>query len=214
MADLSTLRTMLRTLMAVDSDDPAFPDAVLTEALNQGVDALVNDIHLANPDYLSKTVTLVADTAGGKVYSFANQNPIITDFHRWLEIRYTDVDGRELDEAQQRDFTGAGEGHFVIQGADEAAVLRTSTASEAKDLYFRYGFWPAQMVGDGTTPDGVPLRYHDVIPLESLYVFGYGAEQRMPPELVGRWQTRRGQLMSHVGSRGVAVARTRIVDQS
>ena len=213
MADLSTLRTMLRTLMAIESDDPAFPVPVLTEALNQATDALVNEIHLANPDYLSVAVTLVPDTAGGRVYSLATQSTPVTDFYRWLEIRYTDVDGTELDEAEQRAFTNAGEGYFAITGTDEAAVLRTSQQSDSKDLYFRYGFWPVQMVGETTTPDGIPLRFHDVIPLEALYVFGYGGEQGMPRDLAGRWMTRRGQLMTHIGSRGVAVARTRIVDQ-
>ena len=40
--------------------------------------------------------------------------------------------------------------------------------------------------------------------------FGFGGEQRMPPELYARWQDRRGQLMQSVSRRGVDVATMRI----
>ena len=66
------------------------------------------------------------------------------------------------------------------------------------------------MTAGTAVPNGVPLKFHDVIALEMLYCFGLGGEQRLPPELWERWQRRRGQLISHVGKRGTQPSRSRI----
>lgn len=211
MANRGALRDILYALLGTTSDDQAFPSTTLNTLLQQAVDSLLADIQLANPHHLSKIVTLTAASATSRLYQFSAQAPAITDFARWLEVRYDDEDGLELTERRLEDLRGSGADHFALTGVDEAPTLQTSKDSTAgTPLFFRYAYWPAQMSSDSSTPDGIPLRFHDVVPLEALFAFGLGGEQRRPPELSLRWTDRRAQLLTHVGRRGVQPARTRL----
>jgi hypothetical protein len=209
-----TLKTLIRTYLGTSDDDPAYSDAILNPIVQQAADSLLSSIQDANPDYLVKTpVTLVADTTTSHNYTFATQSPAIADFAKWLEVRYNDEDGAPLSEARLEELRDAGTDFFAITGPDEAPVLVTSKDSPAgTDLYFRYGYWPAELVDDNSVPTGVPSRFHDVVALEALFAFGLGGEQRLPRELYDRWFDRRAQLLSRAGRRGVQNSHSRLVD--
>lgn len=208
------LKTLIRQFLGTSEDDQAFDDDVLNPIVQQAVDSLLTSIQDANPDYLVRTpVTLRADGGVGHNYTFTTQTVPITDFAKWLEVRYDDEDGSELEERRLEDLRNAGSGCFAITGPDEAPVLVTSPDSPAAALlFFRYGYWPAELASDSSVPTGVPSRFHDVIALEALYAFGLGGEQRLPRELYDRWFDRRNQMLGRVGRRGVSNSRTRIVE--
>lgn len=215
MASRSTIRTWLRTFLGAESDDPAFSDAILNPILQQATDALLADLVDASPGYLSKTVTLEADSASSHLYTFATQSTAVEDFARWLEVRWTDEDGSRLDEARLDELGDAGADHFAITGPDETPVLQTSKDSTAgEDVWMRYAYWPAEMSGDASEPGGIPSRFHDVIALEALFAFGLGGEQSRPRELELRWRDRRAQLLTQVSRRGTQPSRTRVYDEA
>lgn len=215
MASRSSIVTSIRRYLSVASDDPEYTDDILNPIVQEAADSLVTDINRQNPSYNAATVTLSADSASSRVYTFATQSSPITDFSRWLEVRWTDEDGLELSEANWNDLRDAGSDAFTITGIDSAAVLRTSKDSEAgKAIWLKYTQWPAELTGDSSVPGGIPLRFHDVIALEALYAFSLGGEQRTPQELYNRWIDRRGQLIHHVGQRGVQPSRTRIYESA
>jgi hypothetical protein len=209
-----TLKTQIRTYLGTSDDDPAYSSTILDPIVQQAVDSLLSSIQDANPDYLVKTpVTLVADSTTSHNYTFATQGAPITDFAKWLEVRYDNGDGALLSEARLEELRDAGTDFFAITGPDEAPVLVTSTDSPAGNaLYFRYGYWPAALASDSSEPTGVPSRFHDVVALEALFSFGLGGEQRLPRELYDRWFDRRSQLMSRVGRRGVQNSHSRLVN--
>lgn len=195
-------------MLAIDADDPAFDDAVLNPLVQEAVDSIVTDINIQNPGYHSATVTL---TGAAHSYVFATQSSPLTNFARWLEVRWTDEDGLELHETRLEELRDAGADHFAVTGIDAAATLVTSKDSAAgKNVWMRYTAWPAELSSDSDVPAGIPARFHDVIALEAAYAFSFGGEQRTPAELRARWMDRRGQLMHHVGKRGVQASRTRI----
>lgn len=211
MASRSTIVTGIRRLLGTQSDDPAYTDTILNPIVQQAVDSLLTDINEQNPGYNSTTVTLAADSSSSRFYTFSSQSSPITDFARWLEIRWTDSAGLELHEARYDELRAAGQDHFVIAGIDSAPVLETSPDSSAgKDIFLRYTKWFADMTADSNVPSGIPLKFHDVIELEAAWVFGLGGEQRVPPDLYTRWFDRRNQLIHHVGRRGSQTSRSRI----
>jgi hypothetical protein len=210
-ASRTTIRSDIRLLLAVETDDPAYPDATLNSVIHTAVDSLVTDINRQNPGYNTATVTLTADSSTSHLHTFATQATALEDFARWLEVRWTDAQGLALHEVRLDELRDAGPDHFVITGVDSAGVLETSPDSEAgKDVWMRYQTWPALLTSDSDVPGGIPLRFHDVIALEAIYAFALGGEQRTPPDLKARWFDRRAQLISHVGQRGVQNARSRI----
>jgi hypothetical protein len=211
MASRSTIRASLRRLLGADSDDPAYSDTILNAVIQEAVDSLRSDINLANPGYNSTTVTLTADSATSRAYTFATQSSPLTDFAGWLEVRWTNDDGLELHEVRVDELREAGSDHFAVTGIDSAAVLTTSKDSTAgMGVWMRYTLWEADLSADGDVPGGIPLKYHDVIALEALFAFALGGEDSTPPDLYARWVDRRGSLMHHVGKRGVQPSRTRI----
>ncbi len=211
MASRSTIRASIRRFLAVDSDDPEYDSDVLDPIIQEACDSLVTDINLTNPGYNATTVTLEADSSSGHVYTFATQSPAVEDFSKWLEVRWKDAKGLELDEVRSEELRDAGSDHFAIRGIDSAAVLETSVDSSAgKDVWMRYTQWPAELSSDSSVPGGIPKRFHDVIALEAVFAFALGGEQRVPPDLHTRWVDRRAGLMHHVGKRGIQPSRTRI----
>ena len=211
MAARSAIVTSIRRFLGTASDDPAYTDTILNPIVQEAADSLVTDINIQNPAYNSTTVTLAADTTSSRIYTFATQSTAITDFSRWLEVKWTDSDGLKLIEAPLDGLREAGDSHFAIRGIDSAAVLETSKDSEAgKAIFFRYTQWPTALAADGDVPGGIPLRFHDVIALEALYAFELGGEARTPSHLFQRWIDRRGQLIHHVGKRGAQPSRTRL----
>ena len=208
MASRGVLRTLLLNALGTSSDDPAFTSAILNPLLQSAVDAITFDIHQANPSYAYSTVTLAADSATSHVYSLAAQAPT---FQRWLEVRLEAEDGLELAEARAEDLRRSGSDHFTIIGPDATAQLVTSPDTEAGiALWMRYAAWSADMSDDADVPSHIPAKFHDVIWLETLFAFGLGGEQRLPPELFRRWTDRRAQLIAHVSQRGVQQRQTRI----
>jgi len=218
MATRAQVKASIRRYLGTDTDDPLYGDqtagvsAQLDPLVQEVVDSLVGEIHETNPGYLSKTQVLAADTpATGHLYSLATQSVPITDFAKWLEVRFDNEDGAVLVEARLEELRVAGSGYFAFTGVDEAAVLQTSKdTTPANPIFLRYGFWPADLASDSSTIGGIPKRYIDVIALEALFVFGVGGESRWPEELRERWKNRRAALFAHIQRRGVQPARTRL----
>lgn len=211
MASRGTIKTSIRRFLGTDPDDPAYSSTVLDPVVQEAVDSLRTDIDLQNPGYNAKEVTLTADSSTSRDYTFATQATAVTDFAKWLEVRWKDSDGLLLDEVRLDELRDAGADHFCIIGIDSAPVLKVSTDSEAgTDVWLRYTAWGATLSDDGDVPAGIPLRFHDVIALECLFAFALGGEERLPAELNRRWMDRRAQLMHHVGKRGVQPSRSRL----
>ena len=213
--DRDTIITRVRTYLGTASDDPAYTNAILEPIVQEAADGLVMDINLQNPGMNSKTVTLKADSASSHLYTFSTQTAAITDFGSWLEVRWTDSSGLELHEVRYEELRWAGQDHFFIAGLDDVPILETSADSGAgTDIFFRYSPFFADMTVGTNVPAGIPLKFHDVIALEMLYVFGLGGEADLPPALFRRWETRRGQLIHHVGKRGTQPSRSRVYTDS
>ncbi len=211
MASRSTIRTNVRTYLGTSSDDPAYTATILDPIVQQAVDSLLTDINEQNPSYNSTTVTLAADSTSSRLHTFATQSSAITDFSRWLEMRWDDSKGTELIEVRYDELRNAGRDHFVLTGIDSAAVVETSPDSPAgRDVFMRYTQWPVELSADNDVPGGIPLRFHDVIALEMLFAFALGGEQRFPRDLHNRWFDRRNQLIHHVGRRGSQPQRTKL----
>lgn len=207
----ATLSTLLRTYLGTAADDPFYSDTVVNATLQEAYDDLLSEILRANPSYLQKPVTLAADGAASHLYTLATQAVPIVDFAGWLEVRWTDTNGSLLRECRQDELRDAGVDYFSISGPDQSAVLETSVDSDAGvPLFFRYRFWPAAFSGDSDTPAALPERFQSVVALESVFAFGFGGEQRCPPELRERWITRKANLLAHVGRRGIQPSRTRL----
>ena len=213
--DRDTIITRVRTYLGTTSDDPAYTETILEPIVQEAVDGIVEDINLENPGMNSTTVTLVPDSTTGHVFTFSSQTVAIIDFSTWLEMRWTDATGLELDEVRFDELRAAGRDHFYISGIDSAPVLETSADSQVgTNIFMRYTKNFADMTSDSQVPSGIPLKFHDVIALEMLFVFALGDEQRFPPDLRQRWESRRGQLIAHVGKRGKQTSRSRIFADS
>ncbi len=211
MAARSAIVTSIRRFLSAKSDDPEYTDTILNPIVQEAVDSLLTDINIQNPGYNSTTVTLAADSTTSRQYTFSSQSSPITDFARWSEVRWTDSKGLHLIEARYDELRDAGRDHFFISGIDSAPTLETSPDSMAGTaIFLRYTQWFADMTGDSDVPSGIPLKFHDVIPLEALFAFALGGEQRIPSNLENRWFNRRNQLIHHVGQRGVQPSQTRV----
>lgn len=210
MASLATLRSRLLVHLVTTADDPLYTTTVLNQALVDAHHSLLDAIQRANPSYFYKEVTLTPDSQTTWTYTFATQSPPITDFSTMREVRKTNEDGDLLNEVRIEELRDAGNGFFTITGPDDAPVLRLSKDTElGLNLYAKYTYWPADMVQDSDSPNGIPLNYHDLLPLEALFVFGFGGESRVPPDLQTRWYDRRAELVAHVSHRTRFPQRTR-----
>lgn len=216
MATRAQVKLWVRNWLGTGADDPVYGDTaagispLLDPAVQQVVDQLIGEIHLQNPHYLSKFATLAAASATSHLYALATQGVPIIDFAHWLELRVTDEAGSLFEEARLEELQGVGSGFFCVTGPDEAAVIQTSLDTETGlPLWLRYGYWPADLVDDTTAIPGIPARYHDVVALETLFVFAVGGESRWPEELRERRRDRHAALIAHVGRRGVQNSRTR-----
>jgi hypothetical protein len=213
MASRSTIRASMIRMLGTTSDDPAYSSDVLNPIIQEAIYSLQADINIQNPSFNVMEATLVAASSTSHDYTFATQATPITNFARWLEVRWTDGDGLELSECRLEELRDAGPDFFTImrEGIETLGRLKTSTDSDAgTDVWMRYTLWEAEMSSDSDVPESIPLQFHDVIALEGLYVFGLGGEDRTPPELYNRWMDRRNQLMHYVGKRGVQPSRSRI----
>jgi hypothetical protein len=205
------VKSLIRTYLGTGSDDPAFSDAVLEPVIQNVVYGLIAELHLANRSYLAKSVTLAADGAASHVYTFGSQSPAITDFAYWLEVRLDDADGSALEEVRLDELNDAYGDSFALSGPDGSVVLTTSKGTTAgTPLFLKYGYWPAALTSDSDAIPGLPAQFHEVVALESLFLFGVGNEGQRPPELRERWMNQRAALWSHVGTRGVQPSRTRV----
>src|SRR6266850_2475942 len=219
MASLAVLRANLLIYLATTTDDPLFTSAVLNGFLKDAHHSLVDEIHRTNRDYLYKDVLLTPDVNTTQVwssapvlsYTFATQSPAITDFAYWIELRKTNDDGDLLREIDLESLRDAGNGFFAISGTDDNPTLRLSKDTEQGiNVYMKYGYWPLDMQFDTDAPLGIPVQYHDLLPLEALFSFALGGEGQRPPELQQRYLDRRSALFAHVGKRGTQVHRTKV----
>lgn len=211
MASRATIKTSALRLLGAKSDDPFYSDTILDPIVQEAVDSLLTDINEQNPSYNSTIVTLTADSSNSRLHTFATQSSALTDFSRWLEVRWLDATGLILIETRFDELRDAGPDHFIITGIESAGVLETSPDSPAgRDVWMRYTQWPVELSGDSSVPGGIPLRFHDVIALEMLFAFALGGEQALPRTLSDRWFDRRNQLIHHVGRRGAQPTRTKL----
>lgn len=217
MATRAQVKLWIRNWLGTGADDPVYGDTaagispLLDPAVQQVVDQLIDEIHLQNPHYLSKFASLTPLSTTSHLYNLVTQAVPILDFSHWLELRVTDESGSPFEEARLDELLSAGSGFFCVTGPDEAAVIQTSADTAAGlPLWLRYGYWPADLVDDTTVIPGIPAHYHDVVALETLFVFAVGGESRWPDELRERRRDRHAALIAHVGKRGIQQSRTRL----
>jgi len=215
----AVLRATLLQFLSTTTDDPLFTPAVLNGFLEDAHHSLVDEMHRVNRSYLVKDVLLIPDATTTPVWSsapvlqftLATQNPAITDFAYWVELRKTNDDGDLLRECPIESLRDAGNGYFAVQGPDDLAVIRLSKDTEQGiNVYLKYGYWPPDMQLDTDAPQGIPAQYHDLLPLEALFSFALGGESEVPKELMQRWIDRKSALLAHVSKRGTQVGQTKI----
>lgn len=211
------VKTLIRNWLGTTADDAVYGDqapgvsAVLDTAVQGAVDDLIDQIHLQSPQYLSKEIGLTPDMPSTNDYSLALQDPPITDFAKWLELRITDENGSTFEECRRDEMLSAGSGYFCITGPDDNPVIHTSPDTQSGlAIWLRYAYWPDDLADDSTVIPAIPRRFHDVVALEALFVYGVGGNSRIPPELAQRRLDRHGRLMAHVSKRGVQPNRTRL----
>jgi len=218
-SSLAVLRAQLLIYLATTPDDPLYTTAVLNGFLTDAHHHIVDEIHKTNRSYLVKDVLLTPDatttqpwsTAPVLQYSLATQSPAITDFAYWVELRKTNDDGDLLQECPLDALRDAGNGYFAVQFTDDAAVIRLSKDTEQGiNVYLKYGYWPPDMQADTDAPQGIPVKFHDVLPLEACYSFALGGESELPGELRARWLDRKAALLNHVSKRGTWPSRTKV----
>lgn len=219
MSSLAVLRAQMLVYLATTPDDPLYTSAVINGFLKDVHHSLLDEIHKTNRAYLAKDVLLLPDATTTPVwssapvlqYTFATQSPAITDFAYWIELRKTNDDGDLLQEARLEDLRDAGNGYFAFGGTDDNPVLRLSKDTEQKiNVYLKYGYWPVDMQLDTDAPAGIPVQFHDVLPLEACFSFALGGESEWPKELQARWLDRKAALLNHVSKRGTWPSRTKV----
>lgn len=210
--NVSALNTRCRTYLGTAEDDPQYTDTILLAVAGEAYESLCRDIQELNPGWFATTVSLTPASSTSRVYAFASQSPAITDFNGWLELRHTDADGYPFREVPYALLNEGGAYSFALLGTDDTPTIQTSPDAEAGiTLYLKYVQWPASLTSVSSTPSKISTRFHDVVALEMASIaFGFGGEQRMPPEVFARWQDRRGQLLQSVSRRGVQVAQVRV----
>lgn len=219
MASLAVMRAQTLVYLTTTTDDPLFTSQVINQYLIDAHHAIVNEIHTTNRNYLYKDALLTPDattvqpwsTTPVLSYTLATQSTPITDFAYWIELRKTNDDGDLLREARLEELRDAGNGYFAVTGPDDNPQIRLSKDTEAGiNVYLKYGYWPADMQTDTDSPNGIPVQFHDVLPLEVLFAFELGGEGTHPPALKERWMNRKAALLYHVAKRGTTVTRTKV----
>lgn len=217
MATRGEIKTWIRTWLGTGEDDPVYGNqaagisAVLDPAVQQVVDQLIDEIHVTNPGYLSKAVSLTPASLTSNLYELAAQAEPVLDFAGWLEVRFSDENGSLFEEARLEELKASGSGFFCITGPDDTPILQTSSDTQAGiPLWLRYRYWFPNLVDDNTGIPGIPKRFHDVVALEALFVFGVGGESRWPEEMRERRRDRHAAMIAHISRRGVQQSRTRL----
>lgn len=206
--NLSALRDAVWAHLGTTSSDRAFPPAKLTRWLND----VRNELILELPGgYRQTSATWTPDGGTGRVYTLATQSAPVTALVRVLTLRLVDADGSRLTEVrfdQREEWVGL---VYAITGADESAVLHTSSEVESGvSLYAEYEAWPAELAADNDTPSEIPARFHDVLALMAAELaFSSGGEGRFPERLAAKLYDRRAQLWAHAGRRSLDVSRQR-----
>lgn len=209
--NLGQLRTTALTYLGTSSDDPAFTPTILNLLAQQAYSQVVADMLDSNPGYLSTTVTLTADSSTARTYTFSTQSPPITNYHKWLEVRWDQHQGGRLTEVRPEELDRNAASCFALTGPDDTPVLTLGLNSlVGHSLFFRYAYWPPVLVLDADIPVGVPSQYHDVLAFRMAQLgAGLGSESAMTPAMNVLAQDRLASLLATVGRRGVQASRTR-----
>ena len=210
MASRGTIKTWIRAMLGLQSDDPLADDAVLDPIVQQAVDSLVAALMRAAPDAFTASVSVPLSSTSHTYLVGAAANGVLDQVRA---VRLTDADGARLAPCSRDDLEDVGSGYYALEGTGAATLLVTSEATEeASAVLVRYTAYPDELADDGTEVTGVPERFHDVVALEALFAFALGAEQRRPPELGQRWLDRRGQMLASASRPSAGPpSRTRLV---
>ena len=208
---LAQLRALALVYLGTASDDPAYPATTLNLVAQTAYAQLLADAADVNPGYLSTTVTLTADSATAITYTFSTQSTPITNFHKWLEVRWTDATGARLMEVRPEELDRSGPGSFALTGSDDTPVLTLGyNSTPGMALFFRYAFTPPALVVDTDVPSALPSAYHDVLALRmAAQAYALGNEATFPAALAVLLQDRQASMLAGIGRRGVQVNRTR-----
>lgn len=206
--NLAAIRDAVWAHLGTTSSDRAFPAAKLNRWINDARNELTPELP---GGYRQTTATWTPDGGTGRVYTLTSQSTPATALVRVLTLRLVDAEGSRLTEVrfdQREEWIGL---VYAITGADEAAVLHTSSEVESGvALYAEYETWPAELSADGDTPSDIPARFHDVLALMAAELaFSSGGEGRFPERLASKLLDRRAQLWAHAGRRSLDVSRQR-----
>lgn len=191
------LRTYLRTLLGVESNDKLYTDTRLNLLLEQAHAGLVAEVRQAAPEFFTATITLT-ESGAGNTYLLTSQ---ISNFAELLEVRVTNASGVELSQVRVEDLNAARGNRYALTGTDEqATILTSSDVTAAAALYVRYSYWPSAFTSD-VAPPGIPSAFHELVGLEAIFVFELGGEGVLPKSLRERWAVRRQAFLTHVSNR-------------
>ena len=209
--NLAALRTTALMYLGTAADDPAYPSTTLNLLAQQAYSQVLAEMMDCNPGYLSTTVTLTPDSSTALTYTFSTQSPPITNYHKWLEVRWDTQTGGLLIEVRPEQLDRWAQQCFALTGPDDTPVITLGQGSgTGHNLFFRYAYWPAALAVDTDVPVGVPSQYHDVLAFRMAQLgAGLGAEGAMTPAMTVLAQDRLASLLATVSRRGVQPSRTR-----
>lgn len=190
MATRSELKTQLRAMLGLSSDDPLASDEVLNPILNQANQSVVAAVARAVPDALATNDTVTLSNFAG---------PTPAEVFQIRVVRDTDVNGTDLTRVPFEELASATSA-YAVTGVEAPFSLWVSDDVTASVLYLGYthGAGPNDLDTDEATPDLLPSAYHDVVALEAGFAVGLGGEQRRPPEFTQRWIDRKAELIDYL----------------
>lgn len=205
MATRAEIKQSLRGMLGLTSDDPLGSDDVLNPVVNQAYQQLVAEVAESCPDALAATATL---TVAAQIAA----SP--TDLYQVRAIRETDATGSILDKRTFDELTDALSA-YAITGISAPFTITLSSDLTCTSIHLTYtkGAGAVDLADDAATPPLLPVQYHDVIALESLFAMEFAGEQRRPPALEARWVNRKAGMLNflrRVAGPG-AQSRTRMV---
>lgn len=189
MATRGELKSQLRAMLGLASDDPLASDAVLNPILNAAYQGLVAEVAETAPDALGATASITLTTGSG---------PAPADLYQVRAIRQDDADGSALDPAPWDEIDRGSARYALVGAATATPLVYVSDDVTTATLWVQYtrGAGANDLSADTTVPPLLPVAFHDVIALEAAYAMALGAEQAVPPDVRARHTDRRARLFA------------------
>lgn len=188
MATRAEIKTFLRGMLGLSSDDPLGSDDILNPVVNQAYQQVVAEVAESCPDALAASATL-------DVVNQEAESP--DDLYQVRVVRDTDRTGSRIGKSTFDELVDATNA-YALTGVTAPFTITLSDDLTCQTIYLTYtvGVGANDLSDDTSTPSAIPPQYHDVVGLEALFAMEFAAEQRRPPGLEQRWIDRKAGLLN------------------